>query len=168
MSEGIEEGAQEEAPEPAELVPPVDLDAEGIAIAYAFEHGTRGELAELEPRHFYATANLLIYSAIRGCEERGEPPEVHVVARELRRRGHYAKIGGGTYLATLAQYTPLYAHVAVHSDALRELWRKRVLIEACSTLAVELHGELDAAQAWARLRQICLDVGERHDGAELP
>lgn len=168
MSDGTEEEAQEEAPELAELVPPVDLDAEGIVIAYAFEHGTRGELEALEPRHFYATANLLIYSAIQGCEERSEPPEAHVVARELRRRGQYQKIGGGTYLATLAQYTPLYAHVAVHADALRELWRKRVLIEACSTLAVELHGELDATQAWARLRQLCHDVGERHAAAEIP
>lgn len=145
----------ETQPGDASLVPPNDLDAEGIALSHALEHGP---IDGLLPKHFYSDANRRIYEAVRMLQVRGEPIDVVAVKRELQKDNRLAQVGGVTYLAVLTDRQPWAseAHVKAHAEAIRELYRRRVLSDAALRLRVELRaGEVESGAAWARFKEIC-------------
>jgi replicative DNA helicase len=136
-------------------VAPNDLDAEGIVLAHALEHGP---IDGLLPKHFYSDANRRIYEAVRMLQVRGEPIDVVAVKRELQKDNRLAQVGGVTYLAVLTDRQPWAseAHVKAHAEAIRELYRRRVLSDAALKLRVELRaGEVESGAAWARFKEIC-------------
>ena len=136
-------------------VAPHDIDAEGILLAHALEHGP---IDGLLPKHFYADCNRRVYEAIRMLVVRGEPVDIIAVKRELQRDNRLAQVGGAPYLAMLVSTQPAAsgAHLAAHAEAVRELYRRRVMSDAALRLRVELRtGACSAAEAWTRFRAIC-------------
>ena len=141
-------------------VAPNDLDAEGIALAHALEHGP---IDGLLPKHFYATCNARIYEAVRILAVRGEPVDVIAVKRLLQADGRLAQVGGTPYLGMLVSTQPAAsgAHMAAHVEAIREFYRRRVLSDAALRLRVELRtGACSAGEAWARFKTICDELSE--------
>ncbi len=136
-------------------VAPHDLDAEGIVLAHALEHGP---IDGLLPKHFYAHCNARIYEAVRMLVVRGEPVDVIAVKRLLQTDGRLAQVGGTPYMCMLVSTCPAAtgAHLASHVEAIRELYRRRVLSDAALRLRVELRtGAASSAEAWARFKTIC-------------
>lgn len=143
-------------------IPPNDLDAEGILLSHALEHGA---IDGLLPKHFYADANRCIYEAVRMLKVRGEPVDVVAVKRELQKDNRLAQVGGVTYLALLVETQPAASetHLQGHAEAVRECYRRRTLSHACERLRVELRaGAVSSREAWARFKAIC---EEMTDGA---
>jgi len=142
------------------LVPPNDLDAEGILLSHALEHGA---IDGLLPKHFYSDANKRIYEAVRMLQVRGEPVDVVAVKRELQKDNRLAQVGGVSYLALLVETQPAASEPALqaHAEAVREFWRVRVLSDAALRLRLELRTlQISSKEAWARFRAICEEMNQ--------
>ncbi len=135
------------------LIPPSDLDAEGLVLSHCLEHGPIGGLLGM---HFYADANRRVYEALSTISARGEPLDVVAVARELRLSDRLQQVGGTSYLCLLAGSVPATAYAESHAAAIRELYRRRLLGDAAVRLRAELFtGACDSQGAWVRFRAIC-------------
>lgn len=138
-------------------VPPCDLDAEGLVLSHAFEHGTESFPA-LQPEHFYADANRHVFAAILACIDRGEPHDRVAVMRELRAQDRLQQVGGSPYLALLDSAIPYVvpSQINAHANAIIEFWKRRVLLAAAQTIVAELYGgALSSAETWSRFKEVC-------------
>src|SRR3954466_14012615 len=108
-------------------VPPSDLDAEAAVLSAMLLEGEAFDTVQeiLQPLHFYADANRRIYEAVLDYESSSRPVDIVTVSGWRRDKGRYYQIGGGPYLALVADATPAVAHVAAHALAVREKWRVR-------------------------------------------
>jgi len=139
-------------------VPPCDLDAEGVTLSHCFVAGVQ---PNLQPRHFYSKANGCIYSAMLSVVEDGNHPDILAVARKLRELGLLKVVGGSSYLATLLNCQPATAYPEQHVEAIREMYRRRVLGDVALEARVKLRaGELKAGEAWDYFRKRCQEINE--------
>lgn len=60
----------------------------------------------LEARHFQDDSNRRIYTACCGLAESGDQIDAESLSNELKRRGQFYGIGGGTYLIKLVEAVP--------------------------------------------------------------
>lgn len=111
------------------LMPPHDLDAEGIVLGHLFEHPEQLErVAFLKPEHFYAQANTLVYRAMLDLSELGTEVDVVAVATRLRSQSELERIGGTPYLHKLAFEQPACVRPEQHAMVVFERWRLRQVI----------------------------------------
>jgi len=150
-----------ESPAPPELVPPNDLDAEGIVLAHSLILGTY-PFPTLRTDHFYSDANGHIFRAVKALESDGKPVDVVAVMRVLRDdRDEYGddrlrQVGGPGYLALLVETQPAATaeHAAAHAAAIVEMWKRRCLSAALVEANVRLRlGQLDSAGCWDWFKQ---------------
>lgn len=137
-------------------VPPCSLDAEGLVLSHAFEHGT-SSMPALRPEHFYADSNRHIYAAIQACEERGEKTEPVSVMRELMHRGRLKQVGGSSYLAMLCACIPYVIPSQVNAQAIiiTEFWKRRALVAAFQEAEAMLYaGSTTSIQAWEHVKEL--------------
>ncbi len=93
--------------------------------------------------------------------ERGEHPDILAVARELRALRLSKVAGGSSYLATLQQCQPATAYPEQHVEAIREMYRRRVLGDVALEVRVKLrNGALAAKDAWEFFRKRCQEIAE--------
>lgn len=157
MSQSVQIACVGPAEFPEDGLPPSqDLDAEGVILSHCFVAGTQ---PNLQPRHFYSKANGCIYGAMLALVEDGQHPDLVTVARKLRDLGLLKVVGGSSYLATLAQAQPATAYPEQHVEAIREMYRRRVLGDVALEVRVKLRaGELRAADAWKYFKQRCEEI----------
>jgi replicative DNA helicase len=131
-------------------VPPHDLDAEASVLsAILLSREALDRVLEiLKPEHFYSDANGRIYHAAVELSSTVPPTpiDVQTVASFLRDRETLARIGGPSYLASLADATPSPANVAAHAQIVYEKWRLRALIATCQRVAAEGYGDVGVVQ----------------------
>jgi replicative DNA helicase len=65
-------------------------------------------------------ANRQILEAIISLQDRGQPPDLILLAEELQARGHLEGVGGPAYLSELLDRTPSAANVAYYARIVRE------------------------------------------------
>src|SRR6187431_3408342 len=131
-------------------VPPSDLDAEAAVLSATLLDSEAFDTVQeiLQPLHFYADANRRIYEAILDLQSSSRPVDIVTVSGWLRDKGRFDQIGGGPYLALLADATPAVAHVAAHAQVIREKWRLRQLISTCQKFAAEGYGDCGEVQGF--------------------
>lgn len=139
-----------------DLPPPCDLDAEGTVLSHCFEHGP---IPGLLPKHFYSDANRWVYQAITDLHARTVSTDPVSVAHELTVLDRLEQVGGRHYLAILCHCQPATAYPDRFAETIRELYRQRVLSDACLELRVALRvGTVTAGEAWARFKAICEEL----------
>jgi replicative DNA helicase len=131
-------------------VPPHDLDAEAAVLAaILLRPGAFDAVVDILKRdHFYSDANGKIYEAAQHLASVGTPIDVVSVASWLRDRETLAKVGGGSYLAQLADATPAIANVSAYAQVVYQKWRVRQLIATCQRIAAEGYGDVGDANEW--------------------
>jgi replicative DNA helicase len=157
----------ESLPALPELIPPNDLDAEGVVLAHAMILGTY-PFSTLRPEHFYSDANGHIFRAVKSLEDDGKPVDVVAVSRILREDREEGScddrlkaVGGVAYLARLVETSPAAtaAHAAAHAAAIIEMWKRRCLSQALQEANVRLRlGQLDSAGCWAWFSQRAKEI----------
>jgi replicative DNA helicase len=115
-----------------ERIPPQALETEASVLgAMLLDHEAVGAAIEhLDKGCFYHSAHAQVYDAIITLYERGEPADLTTVAEELQRHGQLDKIGGRTFLASLAEAVATSAHIEYHCKILAEKSALRRLIHA--------------------------------------
>jgi len=89
----------------------------------------------LTPGHFYLEKHGLIYEAALECYRRRIPPDLAMVADELRRREHLDLVGGISYLGELAAEVPTAVHIEYYARVVERTAVGRWLIEAGGKIA---------------------------------
>lgn len=128
-------------------VPPQNIDAEmSVLGGMLLSKDAVADVTEiLHDTDFYRPSHAVIYSAIMENFRKGEPVDAVTIGAELRRRGEEERIGGVTYLHTLAEAVPTAASAPFYARIVREQAQLRSLVEA-GTRIVQLGYSTDGAE----------------------
>jgi replicative DNA helicase len=138
-----------------ERVPPQALETEASVLgAMLLDSEAVGAAIEhLDKSCFYHTAHAQVFEAIVSLYEKSEPADLTTVAQELTRRELLDKMGGRTFLASLAEAVATSAHIEYHCKILAEKSALRRLIHAgtdivtrCYDSTAEVEELLDHAE----------------------
>ena len=115
-----------------ERVPPQSLEAEqstmGSMLLDKEAIATAAEILVAED--FYRDAHRVIFDTLIELFNRGEPADLITVTEELRTRNALERVGGASYISTLANSVPtssnceFYAKIVKNKSILRALWRR--------------------------------------------
>jgi replicative DNA helicase len=149
---------------PLERVPPQNVDAEqallgsllldGEAIYHVIEHVRTGD--------FYKDAHRIIYDCFLTLNERNEPVDLVTLVEELRRRGDLDKVGGLSYVASLANTVPTAMNAAYYAKIVEEKALLRSLISVSTKIAQ--HGyeqDLEAVEIIDEAEKMIFSVTQR-------
>lgn len=89
----------------------------------------------LRAEDFYLESHRLIYEAMLSLEEEGRPADLISVTNWLSDKGVLEKVGGATYLASLAGLMPTAANVEHHARIVEEKALLRSLIQIATRIA---------------------------------
>jgi replicative DNA helicase len=167
-----------------ERTPPFDQSAEQSCIgAIILEPSVISELIEvgLRPHHFYDDANRILFGTLAAMHEAGCKLDVVLITSELKRSGKYEAVGGGLYLAKLADSVPSTSNAKWYASVVRETWAQRTLIEgaiaiasdaatrkskesseALTSLAESVQTD-DVGTTFKTMQDACLEVAEQID-----
>lgn len=162
-----------------EKVPPQNVEAEQAVLGSILLDSQSLYVAMefLRPEDFYLEAHRVIYQVFLEMADRGQAVDAVTVAAELTRRGLLDKIGGASYLASLAGTVPTAANIAHYSRIVADKSLLRALIRAGTEIVEKAYAEeeepdqlLDAAEAMIfglsreRNRQGPVPIGELLQG----
>src|SRR5579885_1273192 len=118
-------------------VPPQSLEAEQSVLGGILLENTALDrvVGLLGAEDFYREAHRRIFRAMLELAERNEPVDLVTLAEALRVRGELAEVGGGAYLAELAERVPTAANVVTYARIVRDRSILRGLIAAATDIA---------------------------------
>lgn len=150
-------------------VPPHDLDAEAAVLSAVFLDPEVLDAAQgaLAPAHFYADANRRIFESMLDLSGRGQPVDIVSVANWLRERGRLDQVGGGSYLAQIADATPAIANVENHARIVREKHRLRSVIAEAQSIAAEAYAVPRDVNAFVQSAEARMYIAAGEERAEL-
>jgi hypothetical protein len=132
-----------------ERVPPQDLDAEQAvlgAMLYA-RQAIDDASAVMDPADHYRPAHETIHRAILALHAEGEPVDPITLGAYLGKTGELARVGGITYLHTLANAVPIASNAEQYAEIVHGKARLRHLIETATRIAnrgYAAEGDIDA------------------------
>ncbi len=149
---------------PVDRLPPQNLEAEQSvlgsilldrdAIATAIEH--------LRPEDFYQDVHQLIFRTVLKLYEENHAVDVVTLAEELRQQGVLDRVGGVTYLSTLARTVPTSANVRHYAEIVEAKAMLRNLIQAGTTIVGRAYDPTeDPEDLLDQAEQLIFDIGER-------
>ncbi len=118
-------------------VPPQNLEAEQSTLgSMLIERDAISKAIEcIKSEYFYRDAHKTIFEVILSLFEKGEPVDLVTVTEELRAKSELEKIGGVSYLTTLANIVPTAANVTYYAKIVEQKYILRSLISAGTDIA---------------------------------
>ncbi|GAB6172730.1 replicative DNA helicase [Paradesulfitobacterium aromaticivorans] len=118
-------------------VPPQSLEAEQAVLgALMLDPQTGSSVFEiLQAEDFYRDNHRLVFTAIRGLFESGEPIDLVTVAEVLRREGRLEQVGGLATIAEIARSVPTAANADHYAVMVGEKSLMRQLIRIAAQIA---------------------------------
>lgn len=120
-----------------ERVPPQNIEAEQSVLgAMLLEREAIFRVMEfLKPEDFYRDNHRIIFEIILELAETGQPVDLITVTNLLRDKGELEKIGGVTYVATLANLVPTAANAEYYARIVEEKALSRALISVTTRIS---------------------------------
>ncbi|HWR56571.1 MAG TPA: replicative DNA helicase [Negativicutes bacterium] len=120
-----------------ERVPPQNLEAEQSVLGSMLieREAIAKAMEELRPEDFYRDAHRMIYQCMISLYDRNEPLDLITVSEDLRQKDQLEKVGGLSYLTTLASIVPTAANVYYYARIVAEKALLRQLIHAATEIA---------------------------------
>jgi len=137
-----------------EKVPPHNIDAEQSVLgALLIDNTAISKVTKhIRPEDFYMESHRVIYNTILELEENGKAADLVTVTDSLRKKGELEKVGGASYVATLANIAP-----TVEEKALL-----RNLITLATRIAgMGYEGGEDAERLMEEAEKMLLELGSR-------
>lgn len=120
------------------LAPPASVEAEAAVIgALLTKPDAYDQIDWLPAADFYRVDHRLIYGALRGMIEAGEPVDVLLLADKMRERGELDQAGGMAHIGDLAVNTPGSANIKRYA----EIVKSKALLRRLQSLATDLTAE---------------------------
>lgn len=118
-------------------VPPQNIEAEQSVLgAMIISKDAIAEATQiLLGTDFYREAHRITFSVMVDIFSRNEPVDLITVTEQLRKNNQLEKVGGITFLTTLANSVPTAANIAYHAKIVKEKSQLRSLINTATTIA---------------------------------
>jgi len=145
-------------------VPPQNIDAEQSVLgAMLLERDAIFRVMEfLKPDDFYRESHRIIYEAIIELAEGGSPVDLITVTDLLRDKGELEKVGGVTYVATLANLVPTAANAEYYARIVEEKSLTRSLISVTTRIASRGYEGADSPEELLdEAERSILELGQR-------
>lgn len=112
--------------------PPHDIPAEMAVLGgVLLDNAALGECDSIvTPEDFYHPAHGVIFQAMLTVASRSQPIDIYTLAAELRSVERLNTCGGAQYLGELTEAMPTSAWIESHAVIVRDLARRRSMIEA--------------------------------------
>jgi len=138
-------------PQPAQRLPPHNLDAEKSVLGAVFiKPAAFDEVATtLDVDDFFLPVHREIFEAMVALDKRRQPLDVIAVADELKTRGMLGRLEGGeSYLLALANSVPTAENIFHYARLVREKATLRRLIAACAEVQSSAYGDFGEFEAF--------------------
>lgn len=124
-------------------VPPQNLEAEQSLLgALLIDKHAIEKIADLiHTEDFYKDTHAMVFESMNELYEKNEPLDVLTVSSRLEEKQQLEKIGGRSYLATLAGIVPTSAHVEQYARIIQKKSTLRRLLGAASEISRLGHAE---------------------------
>lgn len=118
-------------------VPPHSFEAEQAVLGgLMLDNNAWDDVAEqVVEQDFYSRQHRLIFAAMSGLAEQGNPIDLVTVSEELERQEKLEDIGGFAYLGEIAKNTPSAANIRAYAEIVRERAVTRELISVAHEIA---------------------------------
>ena len=120
-----------------EKAPPQNIEAEQSVLgAIMIDSDAIAKISDLlVPEDFYREAHRLIFRAAMGLFERGEAIDFITITDALKRDEALERVGGISYVTSLANGIPTAANIAYHAKIVQEKSLLRRVIHAATEIA---------------------------------
>jgi len=127
--------------------PSNDKAAEQALIsALLIDNAPLEDITDLSPRDFYTMAHQKIYGAMTSLYRQGSPVDLVTVATWLQKSGDLERVGGASYLASIADSAPMATNAGAYADTIKDMsLNRRVLEVALRVQDAALRGEAGAS-----------------------
>jgi len=118
-------------------IPPHNSEAEQALLgAILIDKDAISELSQkIKPDYFYEYPHQEIFAAMIDLYEERKPIDVLSLSNLLKKKQLLDRVGGGTFITTLAASVPTAAHVEHYADIVKDAYIRRRLISIKETLA---------------------------------
>ena len=115
-----------------EKIPPQNLEAEQAFLgSLLIDKEAFIKIGDLVlPEDFYKESHGIIFETMRELFERRDPIDILSLSNRLGEKNELEKIGGRSYLATLANNVPTAAHILTYAEIIRKKSISRKLIQS--------------------------------------
>jgi len=153
-------------------VPPYNLEAEQALLGSMMidREAVYIAMETVQADYFYKEAHRIIYNALLNLEARGEPVDMITLTEELRQENNLEKVGGVSYIATLANMVPTAANARYYANIVEEKAILRSLIRFANNLASRCYEDVeDTHELLDSAEQNILEIaGRRNIGGLVP
>jgi replicative DNA helicase len=117
-------------------LPPQNVDAEKALLgSILLKANAMYDIADsVTPEHFYAAKHGMIFGAMMGLFEKGEPIDIVTLSSKLKEIKKLETVGGTAYLSDLAAAAPVAANVTYYADTVKDKSTRRRLIAAAGDI----------------------------------
>lgn len=128
--------------------PPQNIEAEQAVLgAMMIKKEAITEVQEiLHPDDFYREAHSVIYQTMLDLFNNEEAVDIVTMTEALRKSGKLEKVGGLSFITTLANLVPTAANVIHHAKIVREKSELRHLIDAATQIAGAAYEDNDTVE----------------------
>ncbi len=117
-------------------VPPQNLEAEQSLLgALLLDKNSFDKIADIvNPEDFYKNAHRFIFEIMQTLYSKQEPIDLLTVTNALEERNVLEKVGGRTYIASLANIVPTSSHIVQYANIIK----KKATLRRLQTTAAEI------------------------------
>lgn len=147
------------------LVPPQNIEAEiSVLGSILLDKDAIIKVADvLNPSDFYKGAHAIIYKAMFELYEKGEPIDLVTLSNKLEAEKLTEKIGGASYLASLANSVPSAAHALNYAKIIADKATLSKLIKTANEIeAICYEGSDDIAAILDKAEEKIFLVSQKH------
>jgi len=120
-------------------IPPHDTETEESVLgALLLDKDAIIQVADmLKAEHFYSQGHQEIYGAMLQLFELRSPIDLITLSNQLKKNKQLSKVGGASYISSLANKVPTAAHVKHYATIVKNLYTKREIISLSSELTTQ-------------------------------
>lgn len=143
---------------------PQNIDAEQSVLGSLFidQQALYKVIRFLKPDDFYLEGHRLIFNAFLKLDETGAPADLVTITDIVRQQGNLEKVGGATYIASLAGMAATSVNIEHHARIVEEKSLLRSLISMATRIAGRgYEGEDDAERLIDEAESMLLQLSTR-------
>ncbi|PIZ01117.1 replicative DNA helicase [bacterium (Candidatus Howlettbacteria) CG_4_10_14_0_8_um_filter_40_9] len=147
------------------VIPPQNLEAEvSVLGSILLDKDAILKVADMiRPDDFYKNSHGVIFKAMLELYEKGDPIDLVTLSNKLEAEKSMDKVGGASYLASLANSVPSAAHVVNYSKIVSDKSVLSRLIGAANDIeALCYEGSEDVATVLDKAEQVIFQVSKKH------
>jgi len=148
---------------PADRLPPQNIEAEQSVLGSILidRDAIPTAMDVLRPEDFYQDVHRIIFKAVLRLYDDNRPVDVVTLTEELRRSGELERVGGLTYLSTLARTVPTAANIRHYANIVASKAMLRDLISAGTRIVTDAYESAEEPrEILDRAEQMIFDIAQ--------